>query len=127
MTLLASSRVSVFLATAKADEARVFYRDTLGLTMTEDNPYGLVFDLEGAELRLSKVAGFTPFPWTVLDWHVQDIAATMKALAAKGVEFTRFDGIDHDADGIWTTPDGKARIAWFRDPDDNVLSVSQRS
>ncbi|MCI5046032.1 MAG: VOC family protein [Aquisalinus sp.] len=127
MTGLASSPVSVFLATARADEAKAFYESVLGLPLKDDNPYALVFDLHGVELRISKVPGFTPFPWTVLDWQVEDIAASMKLLTANGIEFVCFDGIDHDADGVWTTPDGQAKIAWFKDPDENVLSVSERS
>ncbi len=105
----------------------MFYETVLGLPLKDDNPYALVFDLHGVELRISKVPGFTPFPWTVLDWQVEDIAASMKLLTANGIEFVRFDGIDHDADGVWTTPDGQAKIAWFKDPDENVLSVSERS
>ncbi len=126
MSFLPSSPVSVFLATARAEEAKNFYADVLGLTLREDTPFAVVFDLHGAELRISKVPEFKPFPWTVLDWQVPDITDAMSDLAKKKVEFARFGGIEQDENGIWTTPDGAAKIAWFKDPDGNVLSVSER-
>ena len=76
---LTSSRPTVFLATAKADAARQFYEQTLGFTLTEDGPYALVYQLAGAELRLSKVPQFTPLPFTVLDWQVSDIAVRVSS------------------------------------------------
>ena len=61
----------------------------------------------------------------MLDWQVKDIEAAMSDLSQKGVMFERFEGMDQDETGIWKTPDG-VQIAWFKDPDGNVLSVSQR-
>ena len=91
-----------------------------------DDPYALVYQLAGAELRLSKVPAHTPLPFTVLDWQVRDIQTAHAQLAAAGVTFSMFDGMDQDETGIWTSPDGGAKILWFKDPDGNVLSVSQR-
>ncbi|RZV43669.1 MAG: VOC family protein [Acidimicrobiales bacterium] len=117
--------VSVFLATSNEERCQEFYQNTLGLSLVDNNPYAIVFELNGVELRISKVPSFTPHPWTVLDWQVDKLATAMAALIDKGVEFERFAGMHQDDDGIWTTPDG-VKIAWFKDPDGNVLSVSKR-
>lgn len=126
MTDFSQAPTSFFLATTDGDVSKAFYAEVLGLELTEDSPYAMVFKLAGAELRLSKVPAFKPFPWTVLDWRVDDLKTAMRRLNDKGVSFERFDGMEHDEDGVWTEPDGGARIAWFKDPDGNVLSVSQR-
>lgn len=124
---LNSAKPTVFLATANADAARAFYEGALGLTLEVDDPYALVYQLAGTELRLSKVPNHTPLPFTVLDWQVASISDAHAALAAKDVEFTIYEGMGQDENGIWTSPDGGARILWFKDPDGNVLSVSERS
>ena len=60
-------------------------------------------------------------PYTVLGWRVPDIsAAAVEELMGRGVEFARFDGVEQDSLGVWTAPSG-VRVAWFRDPDGNVL------
>lgn len=124
---LKSSKPTVFLATAKAEDARAFYENVLGFELASDDPFALVYQLAGAELRLSKVPNHTPLPFTVLDWQVGSIEAAHAALSAKGVSFSIFEGMGQDETGIWTSPDGGARILWFKDPDGNVLSVSERS
>lgn len=124
---LNSAKPTVFLATANVEAARAFYEGTLGLSLEVDDPYALVYQLAGTELRLSKVPNHTPLPFTVLDWQVPSVTDAHSALAANGVEFTIFDGMGQDEKGIWTSPDGGARILWFKDPDGNVLSVSERS
>lgn len=126
MTDFSQAPTSFFLATADSEAAKRFYADVMGLEMTEDSEYAVVFKLADAELRISKVPSFTPFPWTVLDWQVGDIREAMAKLKEGGVSFERFDGVDHDDDGVWAVPGGGAKIAWFKDPDGNVLSVSQR-
>lgn len=122
-----TAKITVFLATTDANAAREFYEGSLGLTLQADDPFALVYQLSGAELRLSKVPHYTPQPFTVLDWQVASIEETHATLSTKGISFSRFDGMDHDDKGIWTSPDGGARILWFKDPDGNVLSVSERS
>jgi len=127
MTLGLSQRpVTVFLATTESTRAEAFYVGTLGLRKIEDTPFALVLTSGGIELRLSKVERFTPLPFTVLDWQVADVTATGKAMLARGIQPLRFDGMEQDETGIWTTPDGSSSIFWFHDPDRNVLSVSQR-
>lgn len=123
---LASAKPTIFIAVTDAKTARAFYEDSLGLRCMDDTPFALVFDMNGVELRLSKVPVHTPLPFTVLDWQVADIHATRLRLDAKGIIRAEFDGIEVDEKGIWTSPDGGAQIYWFRDPDGNVLSVSQR-
>jgi catechol 2,3-dioxygenase-like lactoylglutathione lyase family enzyme len=78
----------------------------------------------GFMLRIQKAEGHRPLPYTALGWKVPDIAAELAALRARGVTFERFPGLAQDAQGIWSAPSG-ARIAWFKDPDGNVLSLAQ--
>ena len=124
---LKTAKTTIFLATSDAELARNFYEETLGLTLASDDAFALVYQLAGSELRLSKVPSFTPLPFTVLDWQIPDIEAAHKELSERGVEITIFDGMGQDEKGIWASPDGGARILWFKDPDGNVLSVSERS
>jgi len=70
------------------------------------------------------VPAFVPQPFTALGWQVSDLAAIVAGLGAAGVDLARFDSLGQDADGIWTTPDG-TRIAWFHDPDGNLLSLTE--
>ena len=122
--MLDTSRLVCFVATADADRARAFYEGQLGLRLIEDGGYALVFDAHGTQLRVQRVDAVAPHPWTALGWEVDDLAATVRALAANGVAMARFPGLPLDADGIWGTPDG-SRVAWFHDPDGNTLSLSQ--
>jgi catechol 2,3-dioxygenase-like lactoylglutathione lyase family enzyme len=113
-----------FVASANPDRATRFYSDTLGLRLMADDAFAVVFDLHGTMLRVEKVRAFTPQPFTVLGWKVPDIAATMAALAKRGVRFERYDVLPQDEHGVWTAPGG-AKIAWFKDPDGNTLSLTQ--
>jgi len=122
--VLNQSALVCFIATADADRARAFYAGKLGLALTEDNGYSLIFDANGTQLRLQRVETVAPHPYTALGWEVADLAATVRALAADGVAMARFPGLPLDADGIWDTPDG-SRVAWFHDPDGNTLSIHQ--
>jgi predicted enzyme related to lactoylglutathione lyase len=121
---LAGSPLIAFLATTKAKRARKFYEQTLGLKVSEDSPFALVVDANGTMVRIQKVEAFTPHLFTALGWGVDDIAAIVRDLAKKGVVFNRYPGLEQDTDGIWTSPAG-ARIAWFSDPDGNVLSLTE--
>jgi len=98
----------------------------LGLTFVADDGVALVFDLAGTALRIARVDSFTPHPFTVLGWRVADVATTVTALERRGVRFERYAGLEQDALGIWLSPAG-ARVAWFKDPDGNVLALSQLS
>ncbi len=87
--------------------------------------FAAVFDLNGTMLRISTVETHQAGPSTVLGWDVPDIATAARALAAKGVTFNIYDGFGQDELGIWTAPGADARVAWFKDPDGNVLSLTQ--
>ncbi len=113
-----------FIATAAPDQAEAFYGDVLGLTLLERSPFALVFADGDTMLRVQIVEDLSPAQFTVHGWQVADIAQEIAALVAKGVTFSRFDGLGQDGLGIWTTPD-ESKIAWFQDPDGNVLSLTE--
>jgi catechol 2,3-dioxygenase-like lactoylglutathione lyase family enzyme len=123
MNLAKSGTLMAFVATARPDAARAFYADVLGLELRSDDQFALVFDANGTTLRVAKVQQLAPAPFTVLGWVVDDIAAAIDALAGSGVRFERFAGMAQDERGIWTVEGGK--VAWFKDPDGNLLSLSQ--
>lgn len=122
--MLQNAKIMAFVGTRDAARAKVFYRDTLGLRLVEENPFALVFDSNGIMLRVTNVNELKPAQFTVLGWEVSDIAAAVKDLARVGVAFSRYPGMSQDADGVWDSPSG-ARIAWFQDPDGNTLSLTQ--
>lgn len=113
-----------FVATTDSARARAFYGDVLGLRLLGDEAFALVFESGGTTLRVQKVAKITPSQYTVLGWSVPDIDATMERLRAAGVRFESFGLPGQDASGLWTAGDG-TRVAWFKDPDGNVLSLTQ--
>ena len=113
-----------FVGIRDVEQARAFYSGTLGLKLLEDTPYALVYDANGVMLRVTRVPKLTPAGFTVLGWEVPDIDEAVTTLAAAGVRFSRFDGLEQDARGVWSAPGG-AKVAWFEDPDHNILSVSQ--
>lgn len=122
---LAQAEVMTFVATADPVRAHEFYEHILGLKFIADEPYALVFDLNGIMLRIQKLRQkVSPPQGTVLGWKVGNISAAVKALTARGVYFERYPGMPQDDSGVWTSPSG-ARIAWFKDPDGNTLSVTQ--
>ena len=122
---LGSRKVVAFAATRDSEQAKAFYRDTLGLRFVSDDPFAVVFDANRITLRVTKVREFTPQSFTVLGWEVEDIEATVRALVEAGVRFERYgEFLKQDELGIWEAPGG-SRIAWFKDPDGNILSLSQ--
>ncbi len=124
MHTLASCDVIAFVATTEPDRAREFYETVLGLRLIEEQPFALAFDANGTMLRVAKVQALTPARHTVLGWAVPDITGAVVELQRKGVTFERFEGFDQDGLGIWTSPDG-ASVAWFKDPDGNMLSLTR--
>jgi len=123
--MLARSSLIAFVGISDADSARKFYRDTLGLPLVSEDDFALAFDVNGTMLRVTKVPQVTPAKYTVLGWTVSDIAASAKALESAGVKLERYPGLnDKHPTGIWTAPGG-AQIAWFKDPDGNLLSITQ--
>jgi len=123
--MLGDCEMMAFTQTTQPDKAKAFYGDVLGLEILEDGPLALVFSAGGTTLRIQKVRHFTPFPFTSLGWKVPDIGATVRQLRAKGVICERYEGMNQDEFGVWLAPGG-AKVCWFKDPDGNVLSLTQR-
>src|ERR1700746_3907234 len=113
-----------FVPATDLDRARTFYEGTLGLPFESANPFACVFRAGGTMLRVTKVDALTPQPFTVLGWSVADLETDVRDLTAAGVRFERFDGMGQDDLGVWTTPDG-SKVAWFKDPDGNTLSLTE--
>ena len=122
--MLGESKAIVFLATTQPEAARQFYEAVLGLRFIADEHFALVFDIDGRMLRISKVQALVPAKHTVLGWDVQNIAAVVDQLAGRGITFEHFEGMPQNARGIWQSPTG-AQVAWFKDPDGNMLSLTQ--
>lgn len=122
--MLGNQTLIAFVATADSEQSRTFYERMLGLHLVSDDAFALVFNANGTMLRVQKVAEFRPQPFTALGFRVDDINAVVAALKQKHIDCERFPGMDQDAHGIWASPSG-ARIAWFKDPDGNVLSVTE--
>lgn len=121
--MLGSAKLGVFIPTKDFQRARSFYGTTLGLRFVTADDFALVFEGGGTTIRVVKVEKFAPQGFTVLGWQVDDIKETIAVLKMRGVTFERYPWMMQDADGIWTAPSG-ARVAWFKDPDENVLSIS---
>jgi catechol 2,3-dioxygenase-like lactoylglutathione lyase family enzyme len=114
-----------FVATSDPVRAREFYGDQLALPLIEEQmPFALVYDAHGTMLRVTIVKEVHPADYTVLGWKVADIVAAASGLTAAGINFERYPGMQQDELGIWTSPSG-AKVAWFKDPDANTLSISQ--
>ena len=124
MGALDDARLIAFVPTTDLPRARSFYAETLGLRVTDESPYACVFDANGTTLRLTPVRKLSKARYTVLGWGVDDIASTVAMLTAAGVAFVSYRGMEVDEAGIWTAPGGD-RVAWFEDPDGNLLSVTQ--
>ena len=121
---LGNCDVMAFVATIQPARARAFYCDVLGLHFDEENPFAVVVKAANAIVRIEKAPAFTPLPFTVLGWIVEDVETAAKELQTRGVKFERFEGITQDSLGIWNSPSG-ARVCWFKDPDGNILSLTQ--
>lgn len=122
---LADAPPIAFIVTRDRKTAEAFYGETLGLRRLPGDAFAALFDLAGVTLRLTEVPKVQPAPHPVLGWQVGDIEETVKALAGRGIAFTVYEGLGQDALGIWTAPDGTAKVAFFADPDGNVLSLTQ--
>ena len=114
-----------FVATSDPERAREFYGEKLALPLMEEQmPFALVYDAHGTMLRVPIVKKVHPAGYTVLGWKVPNIITAAKGLAAAGLKFERYPGMEQDELGIWTSPSG-GKVAWFKDPDGNTLSISQ--
>ena len=123
--MLGSTNIVAFVPTSDAARARAFYEGVLGLRFVNDDGFAMVLDANGIMIRVAKVGkDFSPAQFTILGWQVSGIEKVAAALQAKGVQFERYGFLKQDEAGIWTAPTGD-KVAWFKDPDGNVLSVSE--
>lgn len=123
-SVLGSQELVAFVATRDPSRAKEFYRDTLGLPLVSEDEFALVFDTAGTMLRVTRVQEVAAAKYTVLGWRVADIVRTATNLQTAGITFERYLGMQQDELGIWKSPSG-ARVAWFKDPDGNTLSITQ--
>ena len=122
--MLSKSDLICFAATSNSSKARKFYEETLGLTFVSGDQFALVFDANGTMLRIQIVDQVNPHSYTRIGWAVDDIVEEVRTLSKRGVQFARYEGMNQDEYGIWTAP-SKAKIAWFTDPDGNILSLTE--
>ena len=123
--MLSNQRIKAFVSTVQPSVAREFYEKKLRLNLLSQDKYGIEFEANEAHIRLSVVEKLTPQPFTVLGWDTDDIVSAINDLSANGIIFERYNFIEQDENGIWTAPGG-TRVAWFKDPDGNLLSVSDK-
>jgi predicted enzyme related to lactoylglutathione lyase len=122
--MLGSHKIMTFVPTKDHHKARPFYEGVLGLRFISDDQFALALDANGIMVRVSQVPDFKPAPFTILGWEVPDIAKAVSELRERGVSFQRYEGLPQDTLGIWTSP-SEAKIAWFKDPEGNVLSLTE--
>jgi catechol 2,3-dioxygenase-like lactoylglutathione lyase family enzyme len=122
--MLASSKVIGFVPTKDSTKARSFYEDKLGFQFVSDDMFALVMRAGETMIRIAKAKDFTPAPFTVLGWEVFNIEEMAAWLQKRGVAFEKYPWVLDKELGIWAAPSGD-KVAWFKDPDGNVLSISQ--
>lgn len=123
-SVLGSQKLVAFVATRDPSRAKKFYLDTLGLPLLSEDEFALVFDAAGTMLRVTTVRELAAAKYTVLGWRVPDIVRTAKSLQKVHIVLERYAGMQQDELGVWSSPSG-ARVAWFKDPDGNTLSITQ--
>ena len=122
--MLNAQKVVAFVPTTDATKARSFYEGIIGLRVISEDRFALVLDANGTMLRVTNVQNFKPQQFTILGWDVTDINEAVSLLTQRGVRFENYGMTGQDEWGIWKSPGG-ARVAWFKDPDGNVLSLTQ--
>ena len=120
----AFAKIIAFLATVDSAKSRAFYENVIGLRCISEDQFAVVYDAHGIDLRVQKVKAFTQQSHTVLGWSVASIERAIAGMRNKGVVFERYAFLEQDDQGIWTAPSG-AKVAWFKDPDGNLLSVTE--
>jgi len=122
--MLNTSSLIAFAATTDGQRARTFYEDVLGLKFVLEDEFAVVLEAHGTELRIQKVRSMAPQPYTLIGWSVSSVGEVVAALRSRGVKFERYPFLEQDAIGVWTAPSG-AKVAWFKDPDGNLLSLTE--
>ena len=124
--MLHADKVVAFVPITNSENSRAFYEGVLGLPFIGEDDFAMVFEANGVTVRAVKMKEFKPVPYTILGWEVSGIENVIRNLREKGVRFEVFGFFKQDELGIWTAPGG-AKVAWFKDPDGNLLSVSQNA
>ena len=122
--MLSDKKLKAFVPTVKPDEAKLFYKDILGLKLLSEDNYALEFDANGTLLRIIIVQDLKPYPFTILGWNIDNIISLIKQLNDKDIFCEQYEFLEQDDLGIWTSPNG-SKVAWFKDPDGNVLSLTE--
>ena len=123
--MLDNQEIMAFIPTLDFDRSRAFFEGVLGLRFVNNDGFAMVLESNDTTIRVAKVQkDWTPAPFTILGWKVKSIETIVAGLAERGVVFERFSFFEQDPLGIWTAPSGD-KVAWFKDPDGNTLSVSQ--
>ena len=122
--MLANKKLKAFAPTINAEKAKHFYKDILGLKLLSEDNYALEFDANGTLLRVTIVTELNPHPFTILGWNVDDISSVISELNKKGIFCERYDFMQQDKLGIWHSPGG-SKVAWFKDADGNILSLTE--
>jgi catechol 2,3-dioxygenase-like lactoylglutathione lyase family enzyme len=122
--MLGDQNIVAFVPTTDFERARAFYEGILGLRFKHEDGFALVLDANGIMLRIAKIPVFQPARFTILGWEVQGIHDVVTKLTAKGLLFEQFGLPNQDEAGVWTAPTGD-KVAWFKDPDGNILSLSE--
>jgi len=122
--MLESSQPVAFLPSQDLERSARFFQGVLNLPLLSESPFALVFKVGGGTLRVTKVDALQPQPFTVFGWLVGDIRAVICELRERETSTLRYEGLGQDDDGVWTTPNGDL-VAWFKDPDANVLSLTE--
>jgi len=125
--MLDQAKLVAFIPSRDPMKAKSFFIDVLGLRFVSEDAFAVIFDSSGIAVRLvdvSSVKDFKPAAFTILGWSVEDIQQTVRGLQERGVTFERYPGMTQDDVGVWVAPSG-AKVAWFKDPDGNTLSLSE--
>ena len=122
--MLGQITITAFVPTRDAEKAKAFYEGVLGLRFVKDDGFALLMESNGVKVRIARVPEYKPAQFTILGWEVSGIEEVIDGLQEKGVHFEKFGFFEQDARGIWTAPNGD-KVAWFKDPDGNILGLSQ--
>jgi catechol 2,3-dioxygenase-like lactoylglutathione lyase family enzyme len=121
--MLTAGKLVGFLTTTDYQKARDFYEGKLGFDCVSLDAFALAMRAGKNMLRIGKAETFQPAQSTVLGWEVDDVKAAVLWLSSRGVVTEKYGFVADQELGIWTAPSGD-QVAWFKDPDGNVLSLS---
>ena len=124
--MLETSEAVAFLPSEDLERSERFFQGVLNLALVSRSPFASVFKVGGGTLRITKVDALRPQPFTVFGWLVVDLRAVIRELRDRETVMLRYEALGQDDDGVWTTPGGDL-VAWFQDPDANVLSLTRLS